>query len=75
MIKKILIWLIHRPAAATISTTASRWLTRVDRKTDSGTISAGKTVLVIRLAWSSRHGAERCTVSLKSSQGSMPAKI
>src|SRR5665647_3766691 len=73
--RKMLIWLIHSPAAVTISATASRWLIRVDRKTDTGTISAGNTVLVIRLAWSSRDGAERCTVSLNSSQGSIPAKM
>ena len=71
----MLIWLIHTPAAVTIRATASRWLTRVDRKTDTGTISAGKTVLVIRLAWSSREGALRWTVSLNSSQGSIPAKM
>src|ERR1022692_1232682 len=73
--RKMLIWLIHSPVAVTISATASRWLIRVDRKTDTGTISDGNTVLVIRLAWSSRDGAERCTVSLNSSQGSIPAKM
>ena len=40
---------------------------------ETGTISAGNTVLVIRLAWSSRLDVDRCTVSLKSSHGSMPA--
>src|ERR1017187_9747037 len=73
--RKMLIWLIHTPVAVTISATASRWLIRVDRKTDTGTISAGNTVLVIRLAWASREGAERWTVWLNSSQGSIPAKI
>ena len=71
--RKMLIWLSNTPAATTISASASRWLTSEDRKTETGTISAGKTVLVIRLAWSSRLVAERCTVSLNSSQGSMPA--
>ena len=49
------------------------WLMSDERKTETGMISEGKTVLVIRLEWSSRLEAERCTVSLKSSQGSMPA--
>src|SRR5271166_44342 len=71
----MLIWLIQTPAAATISATASRWLTRVDKKTDTGTISAGNTVLVIRLAWSNKEGALRWTVSLNNSQGSIPAKM
>src|ERR1035438_2394213 len=71
----MLIWLIHSPSAVTINVTASRWLTKVDKNTETGTISAGKTVLVIRLAWSSRDGAHRCTVSLNSSQGNIPAKM
>ena len=71
----MLIWLIQTPAAVTIRATASRWLTRVDKKTDTGTISAGNTVLVIRLAWSNREGALRWTVSLNNSQGSIPAKM
>ena len=58
-----------------MSARASRWLTSVERNTETGTISEGKTVLVIRLAWSSRLEAERCTVSLNSPHGSMPAKI
>ena len=52
----------------------SAWLTSEERNIETGTTSAGKTVLVIRLACSSREVDERCTVSLNSSQGSMPAK-
>ena len=61
------------PIAATANASAIRWLISDERKIETGTISAGKTVLVIRLACSSRLDAERCTVSLNSSQGSIPA--
>ena len=70
----MLIWFMIATAAATISASASRWLTTDERKTETGTISAGNTVFVIRLACPSRLEAERCTVSLNSSQGSMPEK-
>ena len=43
------------------------------KDTETGMISDGKTVLVMRLACSSRLEADRCTVSLKSSHGSIPA--
>ncbi len=56
-----------------ISTSAIRWLTSDERKTESGTISAGNTVFVMRFAWSSSEDDERCRVSLNNSQGSMPA--
>src|SRR5579862_4066778 len=71
--RKMLTWLRKMAAAPIMRARASRWLTRDDRNTETGTISAGKTVLVIRLAWSSRLEAERCTVSLNRNQGSIPA--
>ena len=62
------------PAAAIISRSASKWLISDERKTESGTISAGKTVLVINPACSTSDDDDLCTVSLNSSQGSCPAK-
>src|SRR5664279_5974782 len=72
--RKMLIWLIHSPAAVTISATASRWLIRVERKTDTGTISAGNTVLVIRLAWSSRGGGRALDGLAKQQPGQHPGE-
>ena len=43
--------------------------TMAGRKMEIGTISAGKTVLVIRLAWSSMEEVERDKVSLNSMSG------
>ena len=60
-----LIWFSQIPTAATASPSAIKWLTSEERKIETGTISAGNTVLVIRLACSSRLDADRCTVSLK----------
>src|ERR1039457_2460688 len=68
--RKMLIWFSITPAAATIRPTARRWLTTEDRNTETGRISEGNTVFVIRFDWSSITVADRCTVSLKSSQGS-----
>ena len=69
-----LMWFSQMPTAATASPNAIKWLTSEERKIETGTISAGNTVFVIRLACSSRLDVERCTVSLNSSHGSMPAK-
>jgi len=44
----------------------------VERKIDTGTTSAGNTVFVMRLEFSTILEAERVTVSLNSSHGSTP---
>ena len=52
---------------------AMAWLTREERNTATGIISAGKTVLVISPACSTMLVEERSTVSLNNSHGSMAA--
>ena len=56
------------------ATSASKWLIRDERKMETGRISDGKTVFVIRFAFSSRVVAERMTVSWKNSHGRNPSE-
>jgi hypothetical protein len=56
-------WPFMTPIPVITRATTIRWLASDERKIETGTISAGKTVLVIRLALSSIEFAERVTVS------------
>ena len=56
-------WPLTTPIPVITSATTIRWLASDERKMETGTISAGKTVFVIRLALSSIEFAERVTVS------------
>src|SRR5260370_6020047 len=49
-----LMWFSFTAIAATTSASAMPWLINAERNTEIGTTSAGKTVLVMRLACSSR---------------------
>ena len=60
------------PIPATTSDTTIKWLASEDKKMDTGTISAGNTVLVIRFALSTIEFAERVTVSWNNHQGRNP---